>query len=193
MSLIQRQHGIAMTEVLVSAVIMAIGISGLGVLLLQALQGTQDSAQQSQAMWMVQDFAGRIRANSTGARLSGYEVATQPNCANQPTPMCADYTTSLDARTAAASCTASQMAAYDTWITMCGLDKEQLDSPADFLVNSQLTSTCSLVHASRSTDSNSSTRDCIQYTVGITWDIRDNKDASNVTNTKTYSLVVELN
>jgi len=192
MRLIERQHGIAMTEVLVSAVIMAIGISGLGILLLQALQGTQDSAQQSQAIWMVQDYAGKIRANGAGARRGGYALSTQPDCAIEPA-ICADHLDRSGDPADAADCGPDTMATYDTWITMCGLEDGIYDSPADFLVNSQMTSTCTLQHASRSTNETTGANDCIQYTVGITWDIRDNKDASNTDSTKTYSLVVELN
>lgn len=185
------QNGFAMIEVLVTAVILAIGISGLGVLLLRAIQGTQDSAQQSQAIWMVQDYVGRIRANPEGARQSLYELTTYPDCTVKPT-MCADHIfegTEVDGNV----CPPTAMAEYDTWITVCGLEDSIYDSPSDFIVNSQLGSFCTLNHATRSSNPRTGALDCVQYNVSLTWDIQVNQNASNTTKTNSYSIIVEVN
>ncbi len=47
---VKPEHGFAMIEALVTALIVAIGVSGVGVLLMRAIQGTQDSAQLSQTL-----------------------------------------------------------------------------------------------------------------------------------------------
>ncbi len=193
--LVKRKHqgGFAMVEVLVTAVIIAIGISGLGVLLMRAIQGTQDSAQQSQAMWMVQDYVGRIRANQVGARYSLYDLTEQPDCAVQPGAMCADYISS-GTKVNADTCLPEQMAIFDKWITVCGLEPSVYDSSADFIVNPQIESTCTLTHSGgRSSNEETGAIDCVQYDVSLTWDIRVNNSSSNTGSSNTYSLVVEVN
>ncbi len=197
-----RQRGFALIEVLVTAVIVAIGISGLGVLLMRAIQGTQDSAQHTQAMWIVQDFVGRIRANAIGARKGDYVLAATNAsfCANsRPAQICADY---FDGTPKAASnCTETPMAIFDTWVTVCGMtvrldpnaagyDPEDniFDSPSEFIINPVLTSACTQNHLTRVSTSGGGL-DCIQYVVTLNWDTRiTDRVASN-----SYSMVVELN
>ncbi len=186
------QHGFAMIEVLVTSVIVAIGISGMGVLLMRAIQGTQDSAQQSQAMWMVQDFVGRIRANTEGARRGSYELTTT-DCSVKPAAICAD-TFIGGTKQNAATCNDIQMATFDKWITVCGLQDSIYDSPSDFISNPVLSSSCTLNSTRVSTDSGSV--DCIRYNVQLTWDTRIKKGsatASERINKNTYSTIVELN
>lgn len=79
MQLRNKQTGFAMIEIMVTVVIIAIAISGMGLLLLRAVQGTQDSAQLSQGMWIVQDYVGRIRANPDGAKGGFYVNPFSPN------------------------------------------------------------------------------------------------------------------
>jgi len=180
-------------EVLVTAVIIAIGVSGMGVLLLKAIKGTQDSSQQSQAMWMVQDYAGRIRANPDGARAHAYELAGEIDCAGQLPAMCAEYTDN-GAEMAAAYCSADEMAVFDRWVTVCGVSPDVYDSPADFIIKPILTSTCTLTENRVSTSSG--LQDCVQYNLELEWttkiqqggDLDEERDYVN-----TYSMVVELN
>ncbi len=199
----KRQHGFALIEVLVTAVIVAIGVSGLGVLLLRAIQGTQDSAQRTQAMWIVQDFVGRIRANSSGARKGDYVLAatTASYCANsRPAQICAAY---FDGNAkVAANCTETPMATFDKWITVCGIEPALdptatgydiedtvYDSPSKFIINPVLTSVCTLQHATRVSTS-SGTPDCIQYSVTLSWNTRI---ADGGVGSNSYNMVVELN
>ncbi len=197
-----RQRGFALIEVLVTAVIVAIGISGLGVLLMRAIQGTQDSAQHTQAMWIVQDFAGRIRANPMGARKGDYVLAatTATFCTDsRPALICADYFdgTHKDA----ANCTETPMATFDKWVTVCGMTERPdptddgyvpedkiFDSPSEFIINPVLTSECTINHLTRMSTT-SGGLDCIQYVVTLDWDTRiTDRITSN-----SYSMVVELN
>lgn len=188
-----KQHGFAMVEVLVTAVILAIGISGMGVLLLKTIQGTQDNAQRSQGMWIVQDLVGRIRANPDGAKLNGYIVAANPNCGSEPLKMCADYINN-GVEVAGVDCEPLEMAAYDVWVTMCGFDDPPagspddkiFDTPAEFVAAPVLTSTCNLVSGTS----------CLQYTVDLTWTTRiavGAAAAEDRINKSSYTMVVELN
>lgn len=191
-----KQSGFAMIEVLVTAIIFAIGISGMGVLLLKTIQGTQDNAQRSQGMWIVQDFIGRIRANPEGAKAGRY-VTTGVTCSNKPTTMCADHIIDNAEQKIAVACSSDDMAAFDIWVTMCGFDDPLpedrdptitelndriFDSPAEFLVNPVLTSSCA--------------PPCIEYVVNLTWQSRITDSEGVVAtsmNVSDYEMTVELN
>lgn len=187
-----KQSGFAMMEVLVTAIILAIGISGMGVLLLRAVQGTQDSSQQSQAMWMVQDYVGRIRANPDAGRAGNYELNVLPNCASKPAAVCAEHYDVVEVP--AVECSPAQMALFDQWITVCGLDSSVYDSSADFISNPKLTSTCT--RTSVRSSSGSGLPDCVQYHVSLSWETKI-KQGSDIESERTYkndySMIVELN
>jgi len=193
MSVKNAQHGFAMIEVLVTAVIIAIGVSGLGILLMRVIQGTQDSAQQSQAMWIVQDYVGRIRANSEGARRRDYVLSDDTDCSTPPAAICAEYYKN-GSEVAAVACSAPEMAEFDKWITVCGISSNIFDSPSDFVTNPKLSSSCTLLSTRVSTDSGFA--DCVQYDVNLEWDTQIKKGSSvdaNRIQKNSYSMVVELN
>jgi type IV pilus modification protein PilV len=188
------QRGFAMIEALVTAVIVAIAVSGVGVLLLRSIQATQDSAQLSQGMWIVQDFVGRMRANSNAAKQGNYIGDTDlDDCEIKPAPLCASYNSTGTSSSAGVSteilvdCSPEDMAAYDTWTTVCGFDNNSYDTPSDFIANPRLSNTCTIT-----ADNN----DCEQYSVSFTWDTRLKKgsaDAALRTNTNNYSMIIEVN
>ncbi len=192
MSLKSKQSGIAMVEVMVTVAIITIGVSGMGMLLIRAIQGTQDSSQHSQAMWIVQDFIGRMRANPEGARASDYVLdPADIDCNTPPNVQCAATPAGN-----AANCDASlaQMATYDKWITTCGISDTIYDSPADFVTNPQLTSECTQLSARAS--SYNFQPDCIQYRVTLNWQSKHTQGAINEddrTNINEYSMIVEFN
>jgi len=179
----QGQNGFAMIEALVTALIIAIGVSGVGVLLMRSIQGTQDNSQKSQAMWAVQDFAGRIRANSPGAKLGAYATSNfNTTCNTQPSSICASRDDSP-----ASECDSLQMAEYDIWTTTCGLNSSIFDSPSDFIVNPTLTSECTLTDARN---------ECVQYLIDLQWNtklITENSDSNLRNNTNNYSIILEVN
>jgi len=186
---VKPEHGFAMIEALVTALIVAIGVSGVGVLLMRAIQGTQDSAQLSQAMWIVQDFVGRMRANPDAAKQNLYTIDAAINCDNRPAVMCAAHNNAGNSTSSdLVACSNSQMATFDIWITVCGISDDILDSPSDFIANPILTSTCPIVDAV--------TNECILYNVDLSWSVKlttGSATASERTNTNNYSLAVELN
>lgn len=206
---LKKQNGFAMMEVLVTAIIIAIGVSGMGVLLLRAIQGTQDTSQQSQALWIIQDYVGRIRANSEAARAGDYAIDANnlPNCANQyGGTICGEYTDANDNEVAANICSAADMAAFDIYVTMCSLTpitNDELngnaprlfDSAADFVLNPTITSTCSVTDNAR-VSSYSGQPDCVQYDIQFQWSTKTQQGAVDPNDRdfiNDYSLVVELN
>lgn len=187
MPLTTKQNGFAMMEALITALIVAIGVSGVGVLLLRSIQATQDSSQQSQAMWIVQDFAGKLRSNSAAARNGDYIGQTRvTDCANLPT-MCASYNINGLVTSSVVNCDPDVMAAYDTWTTVCGLDSDSFDTPSDFIANPNLNTLCE----QRDIDN-----DCVRYNITLTWDTKLAKGsdtANERTNTNDYTMTVEVN
>jgi type IV pilus modification protein PilV len=190
-----RQNGFALIEVLVASVIIAIGVSGLGILLMRVIQSTQDSAQQSQAMWMVQDYVGRIKSNAQGARLGQYELGITPItfCDDLPAQVCAEYYTNGD-EVAAQNCDAIQMATFDKFITVCGISPDVFDDASDFVLNPTLLSKCSTKITRMSTGA--AVEDCIKYDITLSWDTRitkTSKEADERIQKNSFSTVVELN
>ena len=203
MPLNKKQSGFALIEVLVTAVILAIGISGLGMLLIQSIQGGQDSSQKSQAIWIVQDYIGRIKANAPGAREREYTISHTESYDCDKTyntlAKCADlYNPSTGSVDKAVACSSDQMAEFDVWTTLCSVssDPHTYTSPSDFIINPVLTSQCTNIHDSRSSNKDKGYLDCIQYTVSLTWDTKGLKgDTNSVKRIRqnSHTAIVELN
>ena len=76
------QAGFSMVEVLVSLVILLIGILGLVGMIVVSQRAEAESYQRSQALLLLQDMVGMIRANSNVAAC--YAISSDP--ANAATP-----------------------------------------------------------------------------------------------------------
>lgn len=98
-----RQRGIGLVEVLVALSLLSIAVLGYSALQLRAMAATQEATDHIQAMNLARDLAERMRMNRAGFQ---YYRAVQP-----PVKSCAAKGTEL--ATAAAFCTAKQMAEYD--------------------------------------------------------------------------------
>lgn len=111
------QCGASLIEALVTLLIFTVGLLGLAAMQLNALKSTADSGQRSQAAWLMNDLAERMRSNPDGT-LANYQAA--PICAALPNPMCADYyDPATGAKVNAADCNTAQMAAFDRWEAQC--------------------------------------------------------------------------
>ncbi|MEW8505204.1 MAG: type IV pilus modification protein PilV [Candidatus Thiodiazotropha sp.] len=117
-------RGMTLVEVLIAAVVIAIGLLGVASLQISALQGASDAQYRAKASDVIASLADRMRANLTA--IPSYTGAIPvESCAIGPTsPMttierCA---MSPDGTVAAVSqCTDAQMAAYDLWEINCAL------------------------------------------------------------------------
>lgn len=194
-----QQHGFAMIEVLVTAVILAIGISGMGVLLLKSVQSSQDNSQKSQGMWIVQDLVGRMRSNPEGMRAKAYETSGAFDCA--PIKACSVYNN--NGFEPSQSCSTSQMASFDNWVSVCGanstifnaVSSEFLyDSPSDFIINPILDVSCTNTTSRVSTYTGQA--DCVQYFIQLTWSTKLQQGAPNEDDRvfqSSFSMVLESN
>lgn len=175
--LMRKQSGFALIEVLVASTIIAIGLSGVGALMISTMQATQDSSQVSQAMWISTDLAGRIQSNVVGALNGDYQTVGSMNCSNTAVPrMCANHV-NLGVSTTPIACTPAEMALFDTWNALCGTDADSQDSAGEFLRNPTIQSTCSQLNADGG---------CIEYTTTLQWTtVNNNSTLSTYINTVT--------
>jgi type IV pilus assembly protein PilV len=94
----RRDAGFALTEVLVAAALLAVGLLGHAALLVAALQTERDAAHRATAATLTASMAERVRANSG----VGVAYALDPvAAASLPSPPC-DLSTPIDAATRAA-------------------------------------------------------------------------------------------
>ena len=74
------QQGVGLIEILISLVVIAIGLLGLAALQGKAQYAEMESYQRSQALFLLQDMASRLRANR--ADRESY-ITTQADCSNR--------------------------------------------------------------------------------------------------------------
>lgn len=108
-----KNQGVTLIEVLVTMIITSIGLMGLISLQMQALKGTSDAGNRSQAIWLWNDISNRIQANQ---EFSGSYVTPADGvvCTGAITPICNDQNGS-----ATSSCTGTQLAAWDNYDVAC--------------------------------------------------------------------------
>ena len=142
------QQGIGLIEVLISMLIFLLGVLGVAGMQGQAIRVTHDSLQRSQAVWMANEIAERMKVNTGGLDSDTYQT--------QATTASTDITTYCAAPPASCigtTCSADQMATYDVYDLMC----KNMS-----IINPQLTITCSTTPCAASA----------LVTVGISWDSR---------------------
>ncbi|MCF6224725.1 MAG: type IV pilus modification protein PilV [Xanthomonadales bacterium] len=109
-----KQRGTSLLEVLIAAIIVAIGLLGIAALQMKAVQYSVDSQYRSVATDIAWSMADRIRANlaedNSYSNIAANCSAVVKKCAMVPT---ASDATSTD------SCSATEIAAYDIKSVLC--------------------------------------------------------------------------
>ncbi len=107
-SMSNRTSGFALLEVLIALLVMSVGMLGIAGLLLITTRTNTSSIMKQQAVQSAYNAVERIRANPTAALAGNYNVddttTGTPAYPTKPSPDCT-----------VAVCSASQLAAYDTW------------------------------------------------------------------------------
>ena len=67
-----RHSGLSLIEVLTASVVLAVGISGLGILQATALRDNREALQRTEALVLAADMLDRVRANPAGGYRSGF-------------------------------------------------------------------------------------------------------------------------
>lgn len=161
------EKGFTQVEVLVSVLVLAIGILGMGTLQMTSLQNSTNSVLRTQAVYFSYEILDRIRANSDAAIAS-------------------IKTTSIDfgAPTNASSCinnacTAAELLSYDLIEWKCSLGKYSATDNCKTLfdgTNALVELDAGLPEGDGSISINASN----EYTITIRW-MEDRKDSENPT------------
>ena len=108
---IRKKHsiGFSLLEVLVAFVILAIGILGVGKMLLIAHKSNSSNFARQQAVQSAYDIMDRIRSNRQAGISGNYNGGNLVNAGAPAHP--ASPSTNCDV----SSCSSSALAAYDTW------------------------------------------------------------------------------
>jgi type IV pilus assembly protein PilV len=99
-----RQSGFSLLEVMIAVVVFSIGLIGLGLLLTASIRANHVGFLHSQATFVAESIADRMRANVAGVWLDAYD-GNWDAAAPAPGATCA----------AGAPCTPAQVAARDVW------------------------------------------------------------------------------
>jgi len=107
---LNKQNGFTLLESLIAILLTALGILGILGVQMRTLSNTQDTMRRTQSIRLVNDLSERIKNQTSG-------IAN----ANQYTTTWTDLTQSItepsvDCSSSGASCTATQLAAYDKYI-----------------------------------------------------------------------------
>lgn len=105
------QSGIALIEVLITVLILAIGFLGLAGLQLTALRNNSSAYERSQATMLAYDIIDRMRANRDAALNGSYNTALDA------------APSATDCRGSAANCSTAQLATFDINQWKCNLGK----------------------------------------------------------------------
>lgn len=103
-SAIRRQRGFSLLEVMVAVVVFSIGLIGLGLLLTASIRANHVGFLHSQATFVAESIADRMRANIPGVWLDAYDGTWDAGAAAPANP-CA----------AGSPCTPAEVAARDVW------------------------------------------------------------------------------
>ena len=124
MTHLQRQSGMTLIEILITVLILAIGLLGLSGLQSTSIKAGLDVAQRSQARWLANDLADRLRANPYA--YTDYISINTAACAAPPVN-CSDHAGALGQ-----ACSPLETAQFDVWEVACG----QTPASAGVLTNS---------------------------------------------------------
>ncbi|MGK0498552.1 MAG: type IV pilus assembly protein PilV [Oceanicoccus sp.] len=130
-----QQRGLTLIEVMITLVIMSVGLLGLAGLQSTSIKDGLDIGQRSQATWLANEIAERMRANNTDPMsydAAGANVAIA-SCSATPARDCTS-----------SSCNTSQMAAFDIWEVVCGTQTtDVLSNAGDSISLTTLDISCS--------------------------------------------------
>lgn len=117
-------RGMTLVEVLIAAVVIAVGLLGVASMQMNALQGASTAQDNTKAMDVITTLAERVAANPHGVAGYNENVPVDPCTVapNAPLPNIARCAMSPDGDISVVSaCTPDEMALYDLWEVNCSL------------------------------------------------------------------------
>lgn len=157
---IKYQHGVNLIEILVTIAITTVGLLGISSLQMQSNRATQDSGNKSQAIWIIEDLANRMGANSRA--IASYATSGNYSCPSSAPKRCADYHNGSSHQDVS-SCTSAEVATFDLWDAVCTQNHSANSiairkSAADFISNPVLNITVDSTN--------------MAAVISLTWDVR---------------------
>jgi len=166
-TVLTKNKGFSLIEILISLVIMSVGMMGLASLKMVSIQGTSDAHFRHEGSLVMMDLADRMRANLDAVDGGLYESESTVSLV-PPSVLCSGTTT----------CTSNQLAAYDNYQVATLL--------SEAVPGSAITITCP--------SSDCTTVDEVKkpHTINITWRVRKDKNEdmtmSNDNNSAEYHI-----
>jgi len=107
---LNKQNGFTLLESLIAILLTALGILGILGVQMRTLSNTQDTMRRTQSIRLVNDLSERIKNQTSGIANSSQYTITWTDLTQSITAP------SVDCSSSGASCTATQLAAYDKYI-----------------------------------------------------------------------------
>ncbi|MFK8067524.1 MAG: type IV pilus modification protein PilV [Gammaproteobacteria bacterium] len=174
------QRGITLLESLVALLVLSIGLLGTAHLMATGIKYSNSSFARTQATLIAENIAERMRANPnaiTGMNYGGFDSNTITNCTTPPATYCQQK-----GSTTPASCTAAQLATFDTFHATCGSggSVKGNNGVKDLLLGGRLSVACD----------DSPCTATSTYTIRVSWNETELVNNADVTNTKLVQHVI---
>ncbi len=171
------QQGITLLESLVALLVLSIGLLGTAHLMATGIKQTNGSFARTQATFIAENMAERMRANPESILdmdYDGFDSNTIADCTAQIAPYCQQDGATTPAVGACAD--PAELAAFDTYQASCGRGgSTNGDSGVkDLLPGGQLLITCDDAPCTPTST----------YTLQVSWNETERNNAADVTKTK---------
>ena len=173
------QQGITLLESLVALLILSIGLLGTAHLMATGIKHTNGSFARTQATYIAENIAERMRANPDAIAAADYDGINSNTigCATLPARYCQQK-----GGTTPSSCTAAQLATFDVFHATCGSggSTNGNNGVKDLLPGGQMTISCDGAPCTPSST----------YTIRVSWNETELGNGADVTNTKSVQHVI---
>jgi len=168
------QMGITLLESLVALLILSIGLLGTAHLMATGMKQTNGSLARTQATYIAENLAERMRANPqaiTDTDYAAFDSNTIANCTVRPAPYCERL-----GGTNPATCTAAQLATFDQFQATCGTggSTNGNNGVKDLLPAGRIQIICT----------DSPCKADSTYTIRVSWNETEKNGAGDLTKTK---------
>lgn len=160
-------RGVGLLEVLVAMVVVSFGVLGLAGMQLTGMKHSAGGYNRSKAVLYAENMVIRMRLNPAAVlnkEYDGFDSTGFSTCGIKPAAYCQAHPASATTTTAAASCSASQMATFDKYSMVCGnwsaTENEGVNGLLDELPAGRMQIIC---------DDGASCDADSYYTISVTW------------------------
>ena len=190
-----KHRGFSMIEVLVTLVVLSIGLLGLAALQLTSLRSVNSASYRTQATLLIDDIAERMRINVAAVDNNDFMAFNSAaiDCTALPAPYCGEYYDDTDGAVAAANCTSSQLAAYDTKTWFCGVNTSGVLTGGVLatLPGATATITCNDTDPPAGVDADACT-DSSPHTISVSWnELNPNQTGGAATTLQTIAVTIQ--